>query len=182
MQEHTQEYGTVCRNPFCRIRQSVPTLPILPNFFSAKWASKFGKVGKAVVYICKNRLFESENIMWGDVFTLALTVAKTSSHYGFAISISGPKGLAEFGKVSLPCPFCRIFFRQSGIRQNGIRQKGHILSTIVTSHSSCLPISQGIMVTPSGRLPSVRYSPRGSSTEGKSRDPNVCFMRELRVA
>ena len=39
------EYGTVCRNPFCRIRQSVPTLPILPNFFSAKWASKFSRVG-----------------------------------------------------------------------------------------------------------------------------------------
>ena len=37
------------------------------------------------------------------------------------------------------------------------------------------------MVTPSERLPSVRYSPRGSSIEGKSRDPNVCFMRELRV-
>ena len=50
------------------------------------------------------------------------------------------------------------------------------------SHTSCLPISQGIMVTPSGRLPSVRYSPRVSSIEGKSRDPNVCFMRELRVA
>ena len=38
------------------------------------------------------------------------------------------------------------------------------------------------MVTPSGRLPLVRYSPRGSSIEGKSRDPNICFMRELRVA
>ena len=25
------------------------------EFFLAKWASKFGKVGKAVVYICKNR-------------------------------------------------------------------------------------------------------------------------------
>ena len=39
-----------------------PTLPkawdFLPNFFSAKWASKFGKVGKAVVYICKNRLLK----------------------------------------------------------------------------------------------------------------------------
>ena len=59
--------------PFCRIffRQS-------GHRNSAKWASKFGKVGKAVVYICKNRLFESENIMWGipDVYTLALTVAK----------------------------------------------------------------------------------------------------------
>ena len=37
---------------------AVPTLPILPNFFSAKWASKsakwaskFGKVGKTVVHI-----------------------------------------------------------------------------------------------------------------------------------
>ena len=69
-----------------RIRQSVTTLPFCRNFFrqsghrnSAKWASKSGKVGKAVVYICKNRLFESENIMWGisDVCTLALTVAKT---------------------------------------------------------------------------------------------------------
>ena len=38
------------------------------------------------------------------------------------------------------------------------------------------------MVTPSGRLPSVRYSPRGSNIEGKPRDPNVCFRRELRVA
>ena len=52
-------------------------------------------------------------------------------------------------------------------------------STTVTSHTSCLLISQGIMATPSGRLLSVRYSPR---IEGKSRDPNVCFMRELRVA
>ena len=113
------EYETVCRNPFCRIRQSVPTLPILPNFFrqsghrnSAKWVSKFGKVGKAIVYICKNRLFESEIIMRGifGVCTLALTFAKTSTHYDcFAISvparslllfdlayqdgiISGPKG------------------------------------------------------------------------------------------
>ena len=76
---------------------SVPTLPFCWIFFrqiwhrnSAKWASKFGKVGKAVVYICKNRLFESENIIWGisDVCTLALTVAKTSSHYDrFAISV-----------------------------------------------------------------------------------------------
>ena len=55
-------------------------------------------------------------------------------------------------------------------------------SRTVTSHTSCLLISQGIMVTPSGRLPSVRYSPRGSSIEGKSRYPNVCFLRELRVA
>ena len=44
------------------------------------------------------------------------------------------------------------------------------------------PISQGIMVPPSDRLPSVRYSPRGSSTEGKARHPNVCFMRKLIVA
>ena len=29
---------------------------------------------------------------------------------------------AEFGKVSLPCPFCRIFFGKVGI---GIRQNGH---------------------------------------------------------
>ena len=53
-------------------------------------------------------------------------------------------------------------------------------STIVTSHTTCLLISQGIMVTPSGRLPSVRYNQRGSNTEGKSRDPNFCFIRELR--
>ena len=54
------------------------------------FSSKFGKVGKAVVYICKSRLFESDNIMWGisDVCTLALTVAKTSSYYAcFAISV-----------------------------------------------------------------------------------------------
>ena len=62
------------------------------------------------------------------------------------------------------------------------RRLGARASATVTSHTSCLPISPGIMVTLSGRLPSVRYSPRGSSTEGKSRDPNVCFMRELRVA
>ena len=30
-------------------------------------------------------------------------------------------------------------------------------STTVTSNTSCLPIPQGIKVTPSGRLPSVRY-------------------------
>ena len=62
------------------------------------------------------------------------------------------------------------------------RRLGARASTTVTSHTRCLPISQGIMVTPSGRLPSVRYSPRGSSIEGKSKGPNVCFMRELRVA
>ena len=61
------------------------------------------------------------------------------------------------------------------------RRLGARASTTVTSHTRCLPISQGILVTPSGRLPSVRYSPRGSSIEGKSRDPNICFMRELRV-
>ena len=105
---HFAEFGKVSLPcPVCRInfRQS-------GHRNSAKWASKFGRVGKAVVYICKNRLFESENIMWGisDVCTLALTVAKTSSHYDrFAISvparslllfdlaqqdgnISGPKG------------------------------------------------------------------------------------------
>ena len=38
------------------------------------------------------------------------------------------------------------------------------------------------MVTPSVRLLSARYSPRGSSIEGKLRDPNACFVRELRVA
>ena len=63
-----------------------------------------------------------------------------------------------------------------------LRQLSARASTTVTSHTSCLPISQGIMVTSSGRLPSVWYSPRGSSTEGKSKDPNVCFMRELRIA
>ena len=85
------EYGTVCRNPFCRIRPSVPALPILPNFFRqsghqnlAKWAKQLSTSA--------NRLFESENIMWGisDVCTLALTVEKTSSHYDrFAISVPG---------------------------------------------------------------------------------------------
>ena len=52
----------------------------------------------------------------------------------------------------------------------------------MTSHTSCFPIFQGIMVTPSGRLPSVRHNSRGSSTEGKSRVPNVCLIREFRVA
>ena len=55
-------------------------------------------------------------------------------------------------------------------------------STNVTSHTSCLPISREIMVTPSATLPSVRYNPRGSSIEGKSGDPNISFMRQLRVA
>ena len=80
---HFAEFGKRC--PFCRInsRQS-------GHRNSAKWASKFGKVGKAVVYICKNRHFENENITWGisDVCTVALTVAKTSYHYDrFAISV-----------------------------------------------------------------------------------------------
>ena len=57
------------------------------------------------------------------------------------------------------------------------RRLGARASTTITSHSNCLPFSQGIMVTLSGRLPFVRYSPRGSSIEGTSRDPNVCFMR-----
>ena len=61
------------------------------------------------------------------------------------------------------------------------RRLGARAFTTKTSHTSCLPISQGIMGTPSGRLSSVRYIPRGSSTEGKSREPNVCFKRELRV-
>ena len=55
-------------------------------------------------------------------------------------------------------------------------------STTGTSHTICLPISQGIMVTTSALLSSVRYSPRASSIESKSRDLNVCFMRELTVA
>ena len=62
------------------------------------------------------------------------------------------------------------------------RRLGARASPTVTSHTSCLPIFQGIMVTPSGHLPLVRYSQRGSSIEGKWRDPNVCFIRELRVA
>ena len=61
--------------PFCRInfRQS-------GQRNSTNWASKFGKVGKAVVYICKNRLFESENIMWGisDVCTVTEACGTTS--------------------------------------------------------------------------------------------------------
>ena len=61
------------------------------------------------------------------------------------------------------------------------RRLGARASTTETSHTSCLPISERIMVTPSGRLPSVQYSPRGLSIEGKSRDPSICFMRELRV-
>ena len=82
------QYGTVCRNPFCRIRQSIPTLPILPNFYSANWASEFGRVGieirqsgQSSCLHLQKQIFESENIMWGisDVCTLALTVAKTSS-------------------------------------------------------------------------------------------------------
>ena len=39
-----------------------------------------------------------------------------------------------------------------------------------------------LLVSPSGRLPWVRYSPRGSIIQGKSRVSNVCFMRESRVA
>ena len=56
------------------------------------------------------------------------------------------------------------------------------VSTTVSSHSSCSLISRGIKVTPYGRLPSVQYSPRGSSIEDKCRDPNVCFMTKLKVA
>ena len=66
-------------------------------------------------------------------------------------------------------------------KERWFRRLGARASTTVTSHTSCSPISQEIMVTPSRCLPSVRYSPRGSSTEGKSKDPNVCFMRQLRV-
>ena len=61
MGTYPREYGTVCRYPFCRIRQSVPTLPILPNFFfgevgieirqsghrkSAKWARGWAEIGR----------------------------------------------------------------------------------------------------------------------------------------
>ena len=62
------------------------------------------------------------------------------------------------------------------------RRLGARASTTVTSHTSYLPISQMIIVTPCGRLPSVRYSPRNSSIEGRSRDPHVCFRKELEVA
>ena len=48
-------------------------------------------------------------------------------------------------------------------------------------NASCLPIFEGIMVTPSGRLPSVQNSSPGSSIEDRSRGPIVCFIRELRV-
>ena len=66
-------------------------------------------------------------------------------------------------------------------KQTWFRRLGARASTTVPAHTSCLPISQGIMVIPSGRLPSRWYSPRGSSIEGKSRDPNVCFMTKLGV-
>ena len=54
-------------------------------------------------------------------------------------------------------------------------------TTTVISHSSCYRISRGIKGTPSGVLPSVRYNPRCSSIEGKSRDSDIRLMRELRV-
>ena len=84
-----------------------------------------------------------------------------------------------------PSPFDPI--RPQSIRPKLFDQKGRPNSFRPISFDpfhaipSWLPISQGIMVTPSGRLPSVWYSPRGSSTEGNPRDPNVCFMREVRV-
>ena len=68
-----------------QLDQKVRPLSFRPEKFDLFTATR-----KAVVYICKNRLFEDENIMWGisDVCTLALTVAKTSSHYDrFAIPV-----------------------------------------------------------------------------------------------
>ena len=47
---------------------------------------------------------------------------------------------------------------------------------------NCLPISHRIILTLSGSLPSVRYNPRDSRIEGKSRDTNNCSMSELRLA
>ena len=44
-----------------------------------------------------------------------------------------------------------------------ILQTGFLKKVPYPSHTSWLPISQGITVTPCGRLASVRYSPRGSS-------------------
>ena len=46
-------------------------------------------------------------------------------------------------------------------------------STTVPSHTSCSPISQRIIVTLSGCLPSVRYSQSRSSIEGKSRSERL---------
>ena len=87
-----------------------------------------------------------------------------------------------FGKLSFSKFSSGTLSQTPGLHgEQWFRRLGARASTTETSLTSCLPISKGIMVTPSGPLPSVRYSPRGSSIEGKSRNPNVCFMRELRV-
>ena len=87
------EFGKVSLPcPFCRIffRQS-------GHWNSAKWASKLGKVGRAVVYICKNILFESENIMWGisDECTLALTVAQTIRNLSYLSASSSSSRVTQ---------------------------------------------------------------------------------------
>ena len=54
-------------------------------------------------------------------------------------------------------------------------------STTVTSHTNSLPIYSFTRIY-GYRLPSIRYTPRGSSIKGKSRNLNVCFMSELGLA
>ena len=102
-----KEYGTVCRNPFCRIRQSIPTLPILPNFFSAKWASKFGKVGIEIRQSAQSSCLHLQKRIWDSLPKPILpNSAKFPYLAHFAEFFFGKMGM-KFGKAD-------IEIRQSG--------------------------------------------------------------------
>ena len=55
-------------------------------------------------------------------------------------------------------------------------------STKVTSHNSGFPRCQGMVVTPSGRLPSVLDNPAGSKTEGTTTEAKDRLIKSLKKA
>ena len=59
------------------------------------------------------------------------------------------------------------------------RWEGAKVSTQVASQTNNLPFDQGTIVIPSGRLPSVRSRPVGSSREGTLADDKALCMQNV---
>ena len=62
------------------------------------------------------------------------------------------------------------------------RWEGAKVSTQVASQTNNLPFDQGTIVIPSGRLPSVRSRPVGSSREGTLADDKALCRMSLSMA
>ena len=52
----------------------------------------------------------------------------------------------------------------------------------VTSHARAGPLAHGVMVRPSGLLPSLRHKPRGSKVAGTLTEERVRWTMSLRAA